>query len=321
MLIIVEGPDCVGKSTLVTDLRHAVVKRRLADRTTVHHASVPRADVLDEYITPLLGYGPNQRDTVICDRWHWGELVYPTVLGRSYTTMTVPKWWYIENFVAGRGGLVVRLTEDHETLVERYRQRGDDLVRVEDLKAVERGYTFAHKRSIVRTYTRPPIAVTTHVDLAARQSVESILTVAGAVEYNMDKLWSAYGRAGYVGPPEPMRLYVVAPIDGVPPSLVLPKFYPQVLEAVYTSKVDANSVGFIVDCDLSTAHQSSAGAWNQVHRSLGRPPVVYIGQPGYRPDVANGADAFTHVDGPARMLRQGITSEEYKQLITAPVWS
>lgn len=124
MLIILEGPDCVGKSTLASKFEawlpwQAPLARRLK--------ASPPGDVhpLDAYVAPLLDFGPN--DLIICDRWHFGEVVYPIVMERP-TKMTRWIFDYIELFLQSRGALTVVMHESTEELLRRYRERGDDYV-------------------------------------------------------------------------------------------------------------------------------------------------------------------------------------------------
>lgn len=70
-ILIVEGTDATGKSTLCRDIAESTGRRYI-------HASAPKTrDWFDEYIVPLKSGEP-----VVCDRWHIGELIWPDTFGR-----------------------------------------------------------------------------------------------------------------------------------------------------------------------------------------------------------------------------------------------
>lgn len=127
MLILLEGPDGAGKTTLA-DLLEREIRERFPDHAVTRlHAGPPVLHPLDEYVTPLLDYRPGQGRHVICDRWHWGEAVYPEVLHRP-SRLTPEVFHYTELFLAGRGALLVHVTQPDPVLRHRLGDRGDDLV-------------------------------------------------------------------------------------------------------------------------------------------------------------------------------------------------
>jgi len=76
-IVIIEGTDCTGKTTLANELA-----RRTGARTAVLHAGPPATNVaLREYVLPLAMADDGW--TVICDRWHLGELVWAELYKRT----------------------------------------------------------------------------------------------------------------------------------------------------------------------------------------------------------------------------------------------
>lgn len=78
-IIILEGLDATGKSTLAKELYD-----KLPAPVAILHAGPPLlTTAIREYVWPLgiaaAGY------TVICDRWHLGEMVWPAVFEREDT--------------------------------------------------------------------------------------------------------------------------------------------------------------------------------------------------------------------------------------------
>jgi thymidylate kinase len=90
-IIIIEGVDCTGKSTLAQSFllqgpRHAIL-----------HAGAPQCGTAyDEYVRPLR-FARDQGWTVICDRWHLGELVWPSIFGRDSLYYDTEELHEVEN--------------------------------------------------------------------------------------------------------------------------------------------------------------------------------------------------------------------------------
>jgi hypothetical protein len=281
MLIIVEGPDGVGKTTLVRKLagylgRNATVR--------VLKAGPPRGHPLDEYVLPLLDYRPDVldgREHVICDRWHLGELVYPTVLDRP-TRLSTPVLRYVEMFLAARGAVVAHVSDAPSDLERVLRDRGDDLVRPE-----QAGLMVDLFHRAVGESTLPVLAV------EARDS--SATTVESVVGYAMRPALAASRTSNfvtYVGTPYP-RYLLVGDVRGVrrpgdsPDDLarrhgLLPAFLPYentcgeyLLRAVTSALPTApdrrlGAVGVVNANDVDNLY----GVWS----GLGRPHVVPLGR-------------------------------------------
>lgn len=136
MLLILEGPDCVGKSTLAVRLTKDL-ERGTGDHTSVElkHKGPPVLHPLDEYVVPLLDYRPFRGQHVICDRWHWGEYVYPQVFKRA-TRHDDAVRYYTELFLLSRGAHVVHVTGPECRTRRCIEHRGDDLVNVESVETM-----------------------------------------------------------------------------------------------------------------------------------------------------------------------------------------
>jgi hypothetical protein len=159
VLIIVEGPDGAGKTTLVERLYTRL--RGDEYRRTPHrlHARPPKEHPLDEYETPLLGYHPGGDRDVICDRWHLGEAVYPAILRRP-TQWDVAVSRHISAFLASRGALLVLLEPPDDVIDRTVTERGDDTVTADQAVAALSVYRRAIMRErLVRTlrFSREPL--------------------------------------------------------------------------------------------------------------------------------------------------------------------
>lgn len=130
MLIIVEGPDCAGKSSFIKLLEEIFESKfaKKQERFTILRAGPPTKDAMNEYITPLIDYYPGNDQHIICDRWHWGEIVYPIVFNRP-TDMTRDKFTAIESFLWDRGAIVVYIYAMTDIIHRRLTERGDNLIK------------------------------------------------------------------------------------------------------------------------------------------------------------------------------------------------
>lgn len=150
MLIILEGPDGAGKSTLADMLREELEQRLDLGANDVRmlHSSVPMEHPLDEYVMPLVDYRPESGEHIICDRWHWGEWVYPRVLRRD-TSYNPGVHYYTELFLQSRGAIVVHVSDDVATLKQRIEERGDWLIKPSQLSDLRSGFFDLMQRNTI----------------------------------------------------------------------------------------------------------------------------------------------------------------------------
>lgn len=146
MLIILEGADCAGKSTTAADIAHRLRVEDPDCEITILHKGPPTLHPLDEYVTPLLTYRPDFAQHIICDRWHWGEMVYPAVMNRK-TKMDDAIFDYIELFILSRGGITVLLDRPLRLLQHRIAERGDDYVHIGQLDEIKASFRSLRTRS------------------------------------------------------------------------------------------------------------------------------------------------------------------------------
>lgn len=266
MLIILEGPDCAGKSTLAQRLlTHLSVKDPRATVEVIHRGP-PSGHPLDEYVRPLLSYVPDGSRHIICDRWHIGETIYPVVLGRP-TKMTEAVFEYVKMFLRGKGALVVKLQPPVSVMAPWLEERGDDLLK---------------EHQLVQAYAMFGNAAR-HVDLTLeRGDVETIVNRAYRAERQ------AYGLTRFttfLGDPFPQTLLVgdvraclggrdcqhrgMHPMNG-------PAFMPYdpssglyLMESLLGS-VPLRSTGLANACDVDDV--------NALWWTLGCPHVVSLGQ-------------------------------------------
>lgn len=155
MHIIIEGPTCSGKSTLI----QRVLEHKLVSSTpTAVHMGKPeelnRRWALREYVNKWEKVKPGTGGDIIADRWHWGELTYapiyrPDTDKDGYGLLGRAGWRWTEMYLASRGAVIGMVTASNDTLIQRLEKRGDDHVRnVPELLRVSSLYEQARRDSM-----------------------------------------------------------------------------------------------------------------------------------------------------------------------------
>ena len=112
MIYIFEGCDGVGKTTAAKRLQAKA--EEMGFTTKMLHRGPPQGDVLTEYTSDL----DTGEDIIICDRWHWGEMVYGPIY-RGKSELTSGGLMYIDMELARRGAVVILLDGDDDVVERR----------------------------------------------------------------------------------------------------------------------------------------------------------------------------------------------------------
>lgn len=260
MLIIVEGPDGCGKSTLVQKLIEVIQLEQPGEKVERLHKGPPKDHPLEEYVTPLLSYRPQRGHHIICDRWHVGEWVYPSILRRD-TLADKATWYYVEMFLASRGALVIYPSYTRDNLVEAITQRGDDLIEVNQLAKIAGSYAFmADKHLTVNTWVHG-------------KSPEALVALARHRENMTERLNLL---TTYIGPPRPEWLLVGEVRKHTYFSDLRPAFMPfrgtsghYLLSALSITQL-RSGLGIMNACDVDDALEAAYFTFDDV-------PVVPLG--------------------------------------------
>jgi hypothetical protein len=267
VLIIIEGADCSRKSTLARRVQEHLDHYWYGTYTVRQfHRGAPRKHPLDEYELPLLTYRPTPYEAVICDRWHLGELVYPTLFGRP-SLLDEPVRRHVELFLRSRGAVVALLTEpDDAELASCLRTRGDALV--SPTQALRARDLFLGVQTSLPLLSMEPRAVD---DAAVDRLIYEARDHASRAR-NLTSLTT------YVGAPNPGLLLVGdrRGTTGEPSDHGdWPAFVPRggtsgnwLLSALASTHYDR--VGLVNACDVDDVYL----AWDV----LGRPPAVALGR-------------------------------------------
>ena len=191
MLIIIEGVDCSGKSTLTQQLADTIAVTR---DVTQFHRGVPAEHVLREYEDPLYDYCPGTNSSVVCDRWQIGPDVYgPVKRGDSGLDPVIR--WHIDNWLIAKGAMLVYTEMPLAPLLERMRSRGEDYLKEDEVETIINYYRDAIKK----------VALATVVSLTGVHDALNIISKAMQVEQGSLQSGSI---KSYVGLRRPTEVFV-----------------------------------------------------------------------------------------------------------------
>lgn len=139
MIVIFEGADGVGKTTAVNTLVE-VIRREERVEPVVLHRGPPLRDPLLEYTVDLEHFGKNNPlEWVVCDRWHWGELIYgPLYRGKSLLSGAGHR--AIDEYLARLGAFIIHMDQPWHVVQQRVQERGDDYVQEHHLPFILEEY-------------------------------------------------------------------------------------------------------------------------------------------------------------------------------------
>lgn len=305
-MILLEGPDCGGKSTLASRLAREL-ERQFPDNTvTLLHKGPPEFHPLDEYEVPLFGYRPQHGHHIICDRWHWGEGVYPTILKRP-SLMDDGVRLHIELFLRSRGAVIVHVLADDRELEQCISRRGDDLIEPGKGRQLNELY------SIVEDTTLLPVIAVNGRQIT-EDTIQAIIHRA-CVESNAAAKLNPF--ATYIGPPSPRLLLIGdvrhnVDIDG--PDQRQPAFMPYLstpghfLTNALARHADIRwlrTIGIVNACDVDDVHL--------LHHTIGKPTSVALGRKASK--IAHWADRSVHHPQFMKRFKHGSAAKYVNDII------
>lgn len=140
-LLCLEGVDGSGKSTLAGQLE-SELKSDL-DVVQLHRGPL-HGDPLQEYALSVASSATHR--TIICDRWHWGELVYGPIY-RGESKIDTAKFRWLELWMLAHGTQVYHVTQPESVILSRLRSRGEDFIDLSDVSRISSGFTAVASRS------------------------------------------------------------------------------------------------------------------------------------------------------------------------------
>ena len=135
MILILEGPDGSGKTTLATRL-HATTGY------PIYHRSKPendedKANMMEQHKADF-----KKHKNVIVDRCWYSEIVYGNIM-RDGSVIDYPEMYDLERLALSKGALLIYCTGDPAAMYKRATARGEDYIT-----------SFADYMQICRSYDR-----------------------------------------------------------------------------------------------------------------------------------------------------------------------
>lgn len=124
MIVILEGPDLVGKTT--------IARRYEQQGYTYHHLTEPGGRSADSmYLEPLAELTGNH----VFDRFYPSEIIYGPVL-RGHCDLSPEQVWRIEDELSALGAKRFIVHATWPEIETRYHERGEDLVDLDQLREI-----------------------------------------------------------------------------------------------------------------------------------------------------------------------------------------
>lgn len=209
MLIVIEGTDASGKTTLVSEIQKQL-NDLFPNNVEFFHKSKPeemtRRWVLKDYVTSVENFDWTKK-IAVADRWHWGEVTYaplkrPESSSDGYGLLGVAGWRWVELFLSSRGASQVWLYQPLEVIQKRLSTRGDDYVSVDELDSILSQYRKAASQTATEfTVFYPDENSLNDVPSIASKIINDAYYHVSKVKYLSQFPW-------YIGRPDPQVLLV-----------------------------------------------------------------------------------------------------------------
>jgi thymidylate kinase len=133
MIIVIEGPDGSGKTTLA---------QQLSRQTSypIIHRSQPKSDEEKKLMMGMYLQAIKENKNAIFDRCWYSEMAYGPVM-RDASVISYPEMYELERMLAKNGAMIIYCTGPEPALWMRCQKRGEDYIKSrDDFKAIYTNY-------------------------------------------------------------------------------------------------------------------------------------------------------------------------------------
>lgn len=305
MLICLEGVDGAGKTTLADQL---AAQTQATDELFMLHFSQPDKHPLTEYEAGLDFYRPGSGEDVICDRYHWGEMIY-SELYRNGSQLGAAGFWHVEQYLQSRGGVMVHVDAPLKVIEKRLEERGEDYLESHHVAQVRDSFAaYATRGHEAAVYAETPLS---------DENVRVIVQIARLREGAAKLLHS---QPGYVGPLEPALLLIgerpndhSGTIPHAAPFLPYPASSGKwLIEEVILRAPDPRQIGLVNAVQRDGSRTGLRDLWVRLHF----PKVVPMGAVARQQCAREGVPCTRTAPHPAYWKRfHSFETEEYRRMI------
>lgn len=293
MIVVLEGTEAVGKTTLAEELKGIWDNVILLDGTGVTmvlHTGPPDTSrpVYPQYAEPLIDerFRATVLDPdslVVLDRFHLGDLIYGPVL-RGGPALTTEQLSHLELTLKGLGAFTAVLSATEDEIQARMGPDRDDMIDADTAVKLNREYLDLAGR------LRWPV-----INPTAYRPGELARSIIGKARVLTAGAKDLYDHPGYVGSPAPMVLFVGdQPSGWTADDPIWPAFYPSVITGSASYLLRAlESAQANVAYGLCNANDGTdvRALWETLHR----PIVVGLGR---RAQAMLSAAGLSYTDHP-----------------------
>lgn len=148
IVILVEGVDCSGKSTLVEALSKKYPGILLKLNYRPKDKSEQETLIYKRHVYSMMSFiNDNRKDkSIILDRFYSSELVYSKVK-RKYDAFKDSTYFKIDKSLSCLPNLYIYCSPGNDVIIERLKQRGDDYIDEKDVQALSDRYDLFYEKT------------------------------------------------------------------------------------------------------------------------------------------------------------------------------